>query len=90
MGLAYFDGLGLPKDETEGVKWWRKAAEQGDPKAQYNLGVSYENGQGVPKDKAEAAKWHRKAAGQGFAEAQYNLGALYAKTWKEKIDIAKP
>jgi hypothetical protein len=36
------------------VRWWRKAAEQGEAEAQVNLGVAYFNGDGVPKDAAES------------------------------------
>jgi TPR repeat protein len=46
------------------VEELRQRAEQGDVKAQLNLGTMYGNGQGVPKDHAEAAKWYRKAAEQ--------------------------
>jgi TPR repeat protein len=62
---------------TEAVKWWRKAAEKGNAKAQYNLGWCYANGQGVPQNYTEAVKWWRKAAEQGDASAQYNLGVCY-------------
>ena len=54
--------------------WYRKAAEQGDASAQYNLGVMYENGHGVEQDDEQAVFWYRKAAEQGYADAQYNLG----------------
>lgn len=54
----------------------RKAAEQGNPEAQYNLGVMYAKGQGVPKDGGQALFWFRKAAEQDYAEAQYLLGSL--------------
>ena len=57
------------KDYTEAVKWWRKAAEQGNADAQYSLGVCYFFGHGVTKDEAEAVKWLRKAAGLGHREA---------------------
>jgi TPR repeat protein len=67
----------MAKDEVEAVKWYRKAAEQGDELAQFNLGVMYDNGQGVAKDDVEAAKWYRKAAEQGIAIAQINLGVAY-------------
>jgi len=60
------------------VKWYRKAAEQGDAQSQHNLGVMYAIGQGVPEDDAEAVKWFRKAAEQGCAEAQHKLGVMYA------------
>jgi len=52
-------------------------AEQGDPKAQFNLGLMYQEGQGTPRNYAQAAKWYRKAAHQGIASAQNNLGLLY-------------
>jgi TPR repeat protein len=48
---------GVPKDPVEVVKWYRKAAEQGDAKAQYTLGFCYFVGDGVAKDAAEVVKW---------------------------------
>ena len=36
LGLLYDIGKGVPEDDGEAVKWYRKAAEQGDPWAQYN------------------------------------------------------
>ena len=56
---------------------YRQAAEQGDVKAQYNLGVCYYKGEGVPKNYVEGARWIRKAAEKGYAEAQYKLGIGY-------------
>ncbi len=67
----YDNGQGVPQDYAEAVKWYRMAAEQGDAKAQSNLGFMYDNGQGVPQDYAEAAKWFRLAAEQGDADAQF-------------------
>jgi hypothetical protein len=64
-------------DYVEAVKWYRKAAEQGDAVAQNNLGVMYKKGRGVTQDYAEAVKWYRKAAQQGYARAQSNLGWMY-------------
>ena len=57
----------------------RKAAEQGDARAQYNLGQKYRKGEGVPEDDEEAVKWYRKAAEQGLAEAWCILGVAYAQ-----------
>ena len=57
----YDNGRGVQKDYAQAVKWYRKAAEQGDAMAQGSLGFMYENGRGVQKDKKEAAKWYRKA-----------------------------
>jgi len=59
------------------VKWYRLAAEQGDARAQFNLGVMYAFGEGVPENDAEAVKWYRLAAEQGNAGAQSRLGLMY-------------
>ncbi|WP_230656265.1 tetratricopeptide repeat protein [Psychrobacter sp. I-STPA10] len=53
------------------------AAEQGDAKAQNNLGVMYHQGLGVEQSYTEAAKWYQKAALQGNIDAQFNLGMMY-------------
>ncbi len=56
---------------------FRVLAEQGDAKAQNNLGFMYAKGLGVPQDYAEAVKWYRRAAEQGLAQAQTNLGVMH-------------
>ena len=78
LGGMYALGRGVPQDDAEAVKWYRKAADQGDAIAQHNLGVMYSDGLGVPQDYAEAVKWYREAADQGEAAAQVNLGVMYA------------
>jgi TPR repeat protein len=59
------------------VKWFRKAADQGDAYAQGRLGSRYYNGKGVPQSYAEAAKWYRKSADQGDFHSQGILGEMY-------------
>ena len=44
-------------DYTTALKEWTSLAEQGDAKAQYNLGVMYALGQGVIADKVYAHMW---------------------------------
>jgi hypothetical protein len=61
----------------EAVTWYRRAADQGNVLAQFNLGTMYHQGQGVPQDYAQALTWYRRAAAQGEAVAQYNLALLY-------------
>jgi TPR repeat protein len=61
----YANGKGVKQDDAEAVRWYRKAAEQGNAKAQFNLGVMYDLGKGVKQDDAEAVKWYRKAAFSG-------------------------
>jgi len=86
----YSFGKGVPQDYVAAARWYRKAADQGDAKAQIKLGVMYARGwvvtttgkiieyRNIRPDHAEAARWFRKAAEQGDADAQYNLGIMYA------------
>jgi uncharacterized protein len=39
LGVAYAQGNGVAKNEREAIAWFRKAAEQGLPEAQHNLGL---------------------------------------------------
>jgi TPR repeat protein len=74
----YARGQGLPKDYRVAIQWYRRAAEQGDALAQFQLGVLYANGQGVRQNYEIAGQWYRRAADQGDAVAQFNLGVRYA------------
>jgi TPR repeat protein len=64
-------------DDRTAFAGFKKLAEQGHAKAQFNLGLMYRNGMGVPEDDLQAVAWYRKAADQGDANAQYNLGEIY-------------
>jgi uncharacterized protein len=66
-------------DYTTALQILRPRAEQGNAKAQYNLGAMYANGLGVPQDYATTVSWYRRAAEQGLVEAQCKLGVMYAK-----------
>ncbi|OGI39208.1 MAG: hypothetical protein A2140_04980 [Candidatus Muproteobacteria bacterium RBG_16_62_13] len=68
----------VKKDPTRAAAACRRLADQGDARAQYNLGVMYAKGRGVTKDWAEAMKWYRRAADLGYAEAQHYLGFMYS------------
>ena len=63
------------------MKWYRKAADQGNASAQFNIGFLYEDGFNVAKDYKEALRWYRKAADQGYADAQCSIGVLYEMEW---------
>ena len=73
----YSSGQGVARDDAEAVRWFRKAAEQGDATAQNDLGKAYATGEGAARDQGQAARWFRKAADQGEATAQGRLGVMY-------------
>ena len=83
---------GIPKNQVEAVKWYRKAAEQGHVAAQYVMGKTLHSGDGVPQNSAEAVVWWRKAAEQGHPTSQFNLGVMFFHgrgTNKDFVESAK-
>ena len=58
----YWNGEGVDQDRAEAVRWYRRAAEQGHPAAQYELGSAYFNGYGVEQDAVNAVMWSGSAA----------------------------
>ena len=57
----------------------RALADEGDARAQYDLGTAYQQGTAVRRDMTEARRWWRKSAEQGYPPAQFNMGVAYAR-----------
>ncbi|MEJ2653191.1 MAG: tetratricopeptide repeat protein, partial [Gammaproteobacteria bacterium] len=68
LGVAYYQGRGVPQDYAKARYWWTKAAAQGLAQAQFNLGIAYARGRGVAQDYVKATYRYRKAAAQGLAK----------------------
>ena len=73
IGLIYFEGEGVEKNEAVAADWFTKAALNGDPGSAYMLGLMYRDGRGVEQSNAEAIKWWRKAAQKGDTWAMERL-----------------
>lgn len=82
-GAAYARG-----DYGAALEGFRKLAERGDARAQYNMGRMYSDGLGVPKDNVQAFAWYVKAADQGLDRAQNNVGWAYARAVGVSTDEA--
>ena len=92
LGSMYKIGKGVPENDKEAVKWYRKSAEQGIAQAQGNLGIMYALGQGVPENNTLAYKWlnlARLAGGQVGGNAQNVLDLITPKMTKEQITEAQ-
>jgi localization factor PodJL len=66
----------------------RDAADNGDPKAMFEIGSRYAEGRGVKNDMAKAAEWYKRAADLGYAPAQYRIGNFHEKGIGVGRDIA--
>lgn len=95
IASMYMLGLGREIDLSEAIQWYLKAAKQGHPVAQHNLGSLYLE----QKKTVEALEWYLKAAEQGFPFAQEELGDIYAfglgmdkyeaEAFKDEVQAAK-
>jgi hypothetical protein len=72
--LLGFAGGSYGQSDFEETK---RLAEQGDLRAQMELGTLYSRGLGIPENDAEGVKWFWRAAKQGYPNAFYELGVHY-------------
>ncbi len=89
VASMYEFGFGVKQDSAEALMWWRLAAAQGHPVAQYQFGVMYQFGDRLKRDWVEALRWYRLGAEQDHVPSQGAVGHLYrdgkgvAKDWVE-------
>ena len=85
LGLQFANGEGLPKDLRAAIAWYRRAAQQGDVKAQRELGLLLAGHPlGIPQNDVEAYQWLTVA---GVDNTELALRILHS-TMKE-TDISK-
>lgn len=84
LGALYDDGLGVPRNFTLALLWYRKAGSQGLADGQYMAGRFYGNGRGVKQDPAAALFWFELASAGGHPLAP----ALRDQHWNQlKKDV---
>ncbi|WP_245516273.1 tetratricopeptide repeat protein [Ancylobacter aquaticus] len=64
-------------NKDQAVDFFRRAAENGNARAAYNLGLVYLQGQVAPKEPAIAAEWFKRGAESDQPDALYALATLY-------------
>jgi len=86
-GYCYSHGVGTRISHKDAVIFFKKAAEQGDMLAQYELYHYYRYGLGICHNNSEAIKWLRLSAEQGYYKAQHSLGEKYEHGFGVEKDI---
>ncbi len=89
IGLMLDRGRGVRQDRGLAARWFRMAADQGDPRGEHSLAVCYLQGEGVACDPAEAGRWFRRAAQRGLDASQFELGALYEQGCGVPCDLRR-
>lgn len=68
-GLRYKEGDGVARNIDRAIKLYCKAARDGHPDAQFQLGLIYGKGDGVTRNADLASAWFRLAAEKGHPRA---------------------
>ena len=89
LGAIYQIGEGVTQDYAEAMRWYRKAAEQGDVTTQVQLGFMYSKVKGVPQDYVQAHMWYNLAAAQGDKDARESRDSLAKKMTPAQIAEAQ-
>lgn len=76
LGNKHFLGEGVSQNDAEAIKWYLKAAKQGLPEAEFNLGLIYEDDIYISDHFTDAIGYYLKAAAKGHAVALNNLWSL--------------
>ncbi len=79
----------MPQDYTQAAYWFRKAANQGDAYAQYNLGFLYANGQGVPRNYVIASALYDLAVTNGYQTAAANRDRIAQQLSPADLNAAR-
>ena len=85
----YDNGQGVPQDDKEALRLYRLSAEQGDAKAQLNLGFMYYHGQGVPQDYVLAHMWWSISGSKGNKDAVTNRNVVEKKMTPSQLEKAQ-
>lgn len=75
LGYCFFKGEGFKEDRTQAIRWFTLAANNGEVRAQRQLGEMYAS----EKDFSQSEKWYSLAAEQGDGLALFKLGHMYMR-----------
>ena len=77
--MCLYKHIGGRQDIGEAVRYFKSAADKGDPCAQVCYGLCCYDGTGISKDWTEAVRYFRMASDQGDKDGQWNYGLCLAK-----------
>jgi TPR repeat protein len=72
--MRLLNGEGVERDLVEAAKYFKKSADQGNDKGQYEYGLRLKYGEGVQTSLREAARYFKLSADQGNSKAQRSYG----------------
>lgn len=85
VGFLYYSGKGVRRDDDQSLRWFRSAADAGQPTAQFFLGLHYYYGRGVRRDLARAYSWCDIAMSNGYTESLFCRDAVALEMSAEEM-----
>ncbi len=70
-------------------RWYRRAADRGDPQAMWSLGVNHLSCKGGTTDNEQAVYWLKRAAERDHELATWALARMYLKGYPLGRDVAR-
>lgn len=89
LANRFYEGPAFRPPELEAFAGALRAAESGQPDAQFIVGVYYREGYGTRKSEKKALSWFQKSADNGFVDAHLVLGLYYTCGRGVKRDVVR-
>ena len=89
IGVMHEWGNGVPQDNANALKWYKRSAEHSHKDAQNNLGALYSKGEGTEQNFIEALKWFIISAENGSEGGQKNIRIVEKRMSYEQISQAQ-
>jgi len=83
VAQRYLNGLGVPKNPSEAMKWFKHSAQTEYGPALFAMGVFHEKGLVGKVNKVEAVMWYTLATERGIDKASQHLQWLSSRMSKE-------
>jgi len=89
IGVMHEWGNGMPQNNANALKWYKRSAERFHKDAQNNLGALYSKGEGTEQNFLEALKWFIISAENGSEAGQKNIRIVEKRMSYEQISQAQ-
>ena len=81
LGMLYYDGALVPKDDKSAFKWFKDAADAGKLEGLYHVGLFYQNGIVVEKDWNKAKRFYDKGQSLGDERCAHGIRVIHNDGW---------
>ena len=89
LGRAYVEGKGVERDDSEALKFFKMAADQGHPESQLMVGNLLMYGRGVDHDVSKAEVYYEASAREGLVKGQYAYGLILLNKKPSQVEEAE-